>query len=154
MVSDNFREAVYAQETDEAALVLLTLDHTELVEPVRVTSDGVDTTSRGELFVSFPYRLSLPVDDPEAPPQAKLEIDNVDRQIVSALRKISSPINVLIEVILSSTPNVIEAEYDDMQLRNAEYDISTVSGDLTVETFLQEPFPAGIFDPARFPGGF
>ena len=97
-VSLTFKQAVNAQETSEAFLILITIDHPDLSQPIRVTSDAVDTTSRSNLFVAFPFELTLPADSEDRPPRASLRIDNVDRQIVQAIRDITSAPSVLMEI--------------------------------------------------------
>jgi hypothetical protein len=153
-VSLTTRQALYAQETGEAFLVLLTIDHVDLASPVRVSSDSVDTQSRGETFVAFPFRLSLPDDGDDRPPRARLAIDNVDRTIVQSLRQIDSAPRVLIEVVRGADPDAVEAVFPDFELSNARYDALTVQGELTLESFLREPYPAALFTPANFPGLF
>jgi hypothetical protein len=148
------RQALYAQETGEAFLVLLTMDHADLGAPIRVSSDAVDTVSRGNTFLAFPFQLSLPDDTDDRPPRARLTIDNVDRTIVQTLRQISSAPTVLIEVVRGADPNTVEAAFPDFELSNASYDVLTVQGDLTLESFLREPYPAARFTPAGFPGLF
>src|SRR5512132_1584543 len=63
-----------AQETGTAWLVLLTLTHPELDRPIRVTSDGVETLSQGNLFSPFPFEVTLPDDVEGRTPQAELRI--------------------------------------------------------------------------------
>lgn len=153
-VSTTFKQAVAAQETGEAFLVLLTISHADLAAPIRVSSDAVNTTSRGETYVAFPFDLALPDDNRSSAPRARLTIDNVDRQIVEAMRLIQSPPTVLMEVVLASDPDTVEAEFPAFKLRSVEVDILTVRGDLTIELFEDEPYPAGSFVPSAFPGLF
>ena len=153
-VSTTFKQAVAAQETGEAFLVLLTISHADLAAPIRVSSDAVNTTSRGETYVAFPFDLSLPDDNQSSAPRARLTIDNVDRQIVEAIRQIQSPPTVQLVVVLSSDPDTVEAEFPAFKLRSVEVDILTVRGDLTIELFEDEPYPAGSFVPSAFPGLF
>lgn len=153
-VSLTARQALYAQETGEAFLVLLTIDHANLASPIRVSSDAVDTVSRGDTYIAFPFRLSLPDDSDDRPPRARLTIDNVDRTIVQTLRQISSAPTVLIEAVRGADPGTVEAAFPDFELANARYDALTVQGDLTLESFLHEPYPAERFTPADFPGLF
>ena len=153
-VSSTFKQAIYASETDEAFLVLLTIDHETLENPIRVTSGSIDVVSNGETFVPFPFNLSLPDESSDAAPRARLAIDNIDRQIVLSVRSITTAPTVKMEVILASDPDVIEASFPDFKLENISYDAYTVSGDLVLEEFVTEPFPAGIFNPAEFRGLF
>lgn len=153
-VSLSLREAVNAPETGEVFLVLLTIDHPDLGAPIRVTSDAVDTVSRGETFVAFPFELTLPEDGEDRPPRARLRIDNVDRRIVQAVREIASAPTVLMEVVRAADPDTVEAAFPEFRLRDVSYDALVVEGELSLESFLAEPYPAGIFSPAEFPGLF
>lgn len=146
--------AAFAQETDKVFLVLLTIDHAAMPAPIRVTSDGVNTVSRGNTFVPFPFELELPEADAEREPRARLRICNVDRQIVITVRSLSTPPTVLMEVVLADTPDTVEAEFPAFELRRADYDVLLVEGDLTQESFLDEPYPGDQFTPATFPGIF
>jgi hypothetical protein len=153
-VSATARQAVYEAETGEAFLILLTLEHVDLSAPIRVSSDGVDTVSNGNTFTAFPFRLCLPEDSDERPPRAKLQIDNVDRQIVLAVRSVTGPISVKMEIVLASDPDTVEASFPDFELRDVSYDALVVEGELSLESFLREPFPAGRFTPGDFAGIF
>lgn len=153
-VSDAFRRAAYAQETDEVFIELVTLDHPELEEPIRVTSDGVETVSRGETYVPFPFRLLLPDDSDDAEITANLEIDNVSREILVTLRQLSSAPTATLEIVLASDPDVVEQSFPDFEIREIPWDALTLTGVLTQESFLNEPYPAGIFAPAWFRGLF
>lgn len=153
-VSSLTRQALYAGATGEVFLILLTIDHTSLAEPIRVTSDSVTTASRGNNFVAFPFDLSLPDDQEGRAPRARLVIDNVDRQIVQAVRSLTSAPSVLIEIIRGAAPDTVEAQFVDFKLTNVSYDAQKVEGDLMIEDFTAEPFPAAIFAPSLFPGLF
>ena len=153
-VSNITREALYSQETGEAFLVLLTIDHISLDVPIRVSSDAVDTESRGLNFIAFPFELNLPDDQENAAPRARLKIDNVDRTIVKTLREITSPANVLIEVVRAADADIVEAKFLNFKLVNVTYNAKTVEGDLTIEDFTSEPYPANSFSPSLFPALF
>ena len=153
VVSAPMRDAGYAQETGEAPLVLLTIDHPDLTAPIRVTSDAVDTISRLETYIAFPFRVTLP-DDTEEAARSRLEIDNVDRQIVAAVRAVSSPPSVTIEVVLASSPDLVEAGPFDFELEEARYDVLVVSGELAFEPILDLAVPGDVMSPGLFPGLF
>ena len=154
MVSSAFTSALMAQETSEAFIVLIKIDHSNLSAPIRVSSDGVNTTSNGETFIAFPFELELPISDPDQPPRARITIDNVDRSIVTAIRSISSEATVDIDVVLGSDPDTLEVSFTGFKLVNVDYDALVVAGDLSFEDFFSEPFPSRVFSPADFPGGF
>ena len=153
-LSSAARQSVYAAETGEAFIILLTLSHASLAIPIRVTSDAVVTTSRGNSFIPFPFDLILPDDQDNRSPRARLVIDNVDRQIVQAVRSLSSAATVLIEIIRAASPDTVEAQFVDFKLTNVSYNAMRVEGNLTIEDFTSEPFPAASFSPSLFPGLF
>jgi len=156
-VSENFRIAANSQETDKVFLTLLTIDHADLAEPIRATSDTVDTVSRGNTFVAFHFELNLPTSSDGQIPSTKLSISNVDRRIVEAIRKMSpgsDPASVLIEVVMADDPDTIEMDLDGFSLTNVTYDRKKCEGNVTLENFYQEPWPKDTFNPNTAEGMF
>ena len=153
-ISSLTAQSIYSQESGDAFLILLTIDHANLTAPIRVSSDAIDTISNGNNFTAFPFDITLPDDQENSSPRAKLVIDNIDRQVVSAVRSIDSAANVLIEIVRAADPNTIEAQFIDFKLTNVSYDAQKVEGDLTIEDFTAEPFPAASFSPSLFPALF
>lgn len=165
MISDNLRQVSYAQETDVAIIILLTLRTNDLPDAIRICSTPVEKfadlgenvygcTSNGQRYLFLPFNIVLPQDDKTGAVTAKLTIDNVNRQIVQYARETKSAINVDIQVILSNDLDAVELEFKDFKLTNVSYDAFTVSGDLSVDYLGLEPFPCGRFTPSGFPGLF
>lgn len=165
MISENFRQAAFSQETDVAVIVLLTLSTPDLPDNIRVCNVPVEkfadlgdnvygVTSNSQRYLFLPFDITLPQDDKTGAVSAKLTIDNVNRQIVQYARETKKTLNVSIQVILSNALDYVELEYNDFKLSNVSYDGFSVSGDLTVDYLGFEPFPAGRFTPSGFPGLF
>ena len=142
-----------AQATSEVWLVLLTISHATLPTPIRLVNNNEDVVSRGNTFIAFPFEIELPGEDPDQPPKAMLRIDNVDRRVVQTIRSITAPPTVTLEVILASAPDTVEVSFTNMTLRNAQYDATTVSGELTFDSIYTEPVTLTM-TPNRFPGMF
>ena len=153
-VSTTAKAALFAPQTGEAFLILLTLSHPNLATPIRVSSDAVNTASRGDLFIAYPFDLTLPDDEEQRPPRARLVIDNVDRQIVATIRTLQSAPTLLIEIVRANDPNTVEARFSDFKLFDITYDSQVITADLTLEDFTAEPYPAATFSPSLFPGLF
>lgn len=153
-LSTNTLKALYAPETDEAFIILLTLNHENLSAPIRVCSDALNMTSRGDDFIAFPFELVLPDDMENTPPRARLVIDNVSREIMVALKSVTTAANVVMEIVRAAAPDVVEASFPDFKLTNVKYNALTVQGDLTLEDFTAEPYPATLFTPSNFPALF
>ena len=146
--------AINAQETGEAFLVLLTISHPDLAESICVNNGGADIVSNTTTFIAFPFDISLPDDADNVPTRAQLSMDNIDRRIVTAVRTLTSAPTVLIQLVRAADPDTVEIEWPDFKLTNVTYDAKVVQGDLTIEEFTTEPFPAATFSQAFFPGLF
>ena len=153
-ISEDFRRAAYAENTDEVFIVLLTIEHDDLVAPIRVSSDAVDTPSRNQTFTAYPFEVTLPDAREGALPRAFLRIDNVDRQIVEAIRAISEAVTVTIEIVLASDPDFVEVCYPGFRLRKVAWDAFVIEGELTLRHKADEPYPANRFTPSAYPGLF
>lgn len=153
-VSTTFKTSAFAQDATDIWLVLLTIEHDDLSAPIRVVNNTENVTSNSELFVAFPFDITLPDNRDGSPPTAKLAIDNVSREIGEAIRSISSPASVKIQIVRHAALDTVEIEWPYFTLRNVKWDMLKVSGDLSFEDFVTEPYPAGKFVPAQFPGLF
>ena len=147
-------QGVNAQQTAEIYLIILEIDHDDIASPIRVVNNTEDVVSNGDTYVGYPFEIALPPDTDQGLVNASLRIDNVDRQIVDALRVVSTPPTVAISVILSSSPDTLEAGPFNMTVEAADYDALTVTFTLAFENILNEPFPALRFDPPSYPGLF
>ncbi|MGH7813273.1 MAG: DUF1833 family protein [Candidatus Binataceae bacterium] len=148
-------QGIYSQETGTAYIVLLTLSHPTLPVPIRVTSDAVNTISRSNTFVPYPFLITLPTDDDLQPTRARLTIDNVDRAIITSLRNIgTTPLSLLIEIVTSNTPDTVEFSSGTLTLRNVDGDAVSLTGVLGFEEILAEGFPGDSVTPLTVPGVF
>lgn len=145
--------SMMAQETGEVWLVLLTIEHGALSEPIRVVNNLEDIASNGNNFIGCPFEIELPGQDTQRASAARLRIDNVDREIVNSVRAITTPAEVTIQIILASQPDTIEVQYDGLVLRNVQWDGAFVTGDLVAEDIFSEPI-CTMMTPSAFPGLF
>ena len=153
LVSNTFKSTAFGSQTDEAYLVLITIDHEEMDEPFHVTSNGIAIVSNGITFFPYPFTLTLP-DDTERPfSQGRLTIDNVS-QTMTWTRWFNTPVLITIQIVLASDPDIIEVEFPNFELTEISYNEQTVSGSLSIESFTDEPFPGDAFIPSFFPGLF
>lgn len=145
--------AVLAQETDAVFLELLTISHPDIAT-VRVVNNTLPITSRGNVYDGFPFSLRLPQDVAERLGTVQLTVNNVDRRLVEAIRSVPAPLTVSIEVVTAATPDLVEVGPFDCELFDVTGTMTTISGTLGFEPVLNRVFPAGKFDPQRFPGLF
>lgn len=153
-LSATARAAIFAQQTDQVFLALLTLTHASLPGPIRVVNNMVDIVSRGDTFIGYPFQIALPGESEDELPRVQVMIDNVDRTLVEAVRTLTSPPTLTLEIVLASAPDTVEAGPFPFSLRNVEYDAHVITGDLAFEDVLNEGFPQHSFTPNHFPGVF
>lgn len=146
--------ALNAQETDKVFIILLEISHASLSVPLRIAGNSKDITSNSNVFVAYPFQITLPKEDEEEAPSIGIQIDNVDRVIISTLRGLTLLPTAKIQIIRADAPDVIEVEFTDFELKSVGYDSLVVNGTLTLEPFLFEPYPAEKFTPNDFPGLF
>lgn len=148
-------QAIFSSETSEVFVMLLTISHAALSPSLRFCSDAVDVVSNGDTYLGgWPFRIALPMEADDQIPTVQLQIDNVDRRILEGIRMLTSPPTITLQVVLASTPNTVEAGPFSMTLRNVEYDALVISGNLTYEDVLNEPWPQFRFTPNYYPGAF
>lgn len=146
-----FRQAINSQETAEVFLLLIHITSDEDGTSIYAVNDMKDIVSNGITYTAYPFDVILPDDSDDNMPQAKLSISNIDRFLISSLRLYNKPLNVTFSVILASSPDVVEVSYPNFKLFDIEYNADTISGTLSIKSFLSEPFPGGSFTPSRFP---
>lgn len=163
-VSLTMRRSMYARETKEVALVLITVTHPLLSTPVRVSSDPTarlseqplryGTVSRGSTYTFVPMSVMLPDDIEERAPTSQIQIENVSRDLVALLRSMRSPADVRMEVVLASTPDAVEYLCPKFQLKHTRGAAPMLTLELHIDSLVEEPFPSGSFSPSYFPGLF
>lgn len=149
-----------AENTDEVWLVLLTITHPTLAKPILIANNNEDVFSTAYLdagqpgrFIACPFSIELPGEDADEPGTSMISVPNVDREIVSAARSITGSADVVITVVLASSPNEIEVQFPGLSLSEVDWDAATVRGKLRFESIVTEPVTLTI-TPERFPGLF
>lgn len=164
LLSLEFRKSLFAQESGEVPVFLLTITHPQLGAPIRLSTDpttrlSVDplrygTVSRGETFEYVGVEITLPDEQAKNPPTSKLVISNVSRELVPLARSVSTPPSVKIEAVLASAVDTVEFTVPAMDMVALQYDVGQLTFSLAIDAMTTEPYPAGSFNPASFPGLF
>jgi len=162
-LSNSAKTALYAQQTEVAFIMLVTIDHDNFASPIRICNDPYELlpiagvhgiVSNGEEYIFLPFSINLPSQDDTGIARANISIDNIGREIVAAVRNADSALSISLSIVLSSDPDTEEVSITDFRLERVQYDALTVSGDISVEYFDLEPFPSRRFNPSDFPGIF
>ena len=164
-ISASLRRWLDMQESGEAILAFLTITHADLADPITVVSDGVDYVWDGVTYIGFPFRFGL-LSDEEGPPRCQIEVQNVDRKIGDALRALSSPARLRLDLVAAgefdraSDPRValgtppVEYSASHLFLVNVAVDAMMVTGDVVSWDYTQDTWPARRATQDRYPGLF
>lgn len=160
--------AALVQETSEREVCLLTITHPAWNEPIRLSTDATEflrfagdgspmygTVSRGQVFEFVPVQPILPDSHDEQPPQARVSIDNVSQLVAPYLRLVDDHIpRVTVEVVLASSPDIVDQTWPEMDLQQASIDASRAEVSLGMDIGSNEAIPWLRFIPAFFPNLF
>lgn len=161
-------KAFFSPESDDTLLTLITIyDPADPSKVVARIADGYTkrimetprdvvygVTSRNQDFIFLPVNISLPSEEFAGAPKCSLSINDVSKQLVPIIRTISGPPKILMELVLASTPDVVEAQFPGFYIINFSYSAESVQAELSMINYASEPFPAYTFTPAYFPGLF
>lgn len=162
-LSNAAKHAIFSQQTEEAFIILVTISHSSFTDDIRVASDPFQllpeasvrgVVSRGNEFLYFPFSITLPNSDDTGIARANVSFDNIDRSMITSIRRADSSLSIKIEMVLASDVNNVEFAIDGFKLDRVTYDALTISGEISMEYYDLEPFPSKRFTPSDFPGLF
>lgn len=169
-------KAMFSSETDEQLIMLLTIydpafvtgSTTVTVAPVRLADGYVNrlssttddevyygVTSRSQDFVFIPMEMSLPSEQDTGVGQCSLTVNYVTPEAITLVREhLTGPCKVLIELVLSGSPNTVEASFPGFYITSVSYNAESITLALNMISLNTEPFPSFNFTPSYFPGLF
>lgn len=153
--------AAVAQETARIFLDLVTIDHDDLDDPIRLVANNEDIMSRGNRFTAANIEFTPGEEREDGIAKGQLVLGNVARWFTPSLRNLTGDFTVTIERVtdtnLSASPpafDQLEVAYLPMQLSDVEFDAKTVRGNLSYDHELECAWPDMTFNPTDFPGLF
>lgn len=165
VIDATVREGLEAAETPDAILAFLTITHPGLADPIRVVSDVMDYVVDGQTFIGMPFEYALLTDN-EAAPQTELRMQNVDRKIGMALRRIKERAKVRLDVRssadfdLGQDPRVELASgapiyaFEQFELVDISVDAVEITGRVMLRDYSQESWPGIRATQSRCPALF
>jgi hypothetical protein len=169
VTSRDLRKWAISSESDEVNVWLIEITHPTLSESIRVSSNPSQflmlheetkepiygTVSNGKTFYAIPFQFTLPTKPEDGDtPRATIRVDNVDKEMVEAIRNIDTFPMCNVYMIFDSSPDVIRETLPNFRLTGVTYTATSIEGTLSPRDFRAEPFPAVNFYPALFPGLF
>ena len=161
-------QAVFAQETENDLILLVTiydpLNSSQVVLQIcdgftgrlSETADEViyGVSSRGSNYTFLPVDITLPDEAENSAPQCSITFYDVTQYVMPVARSISGRPKVKLELVLSSTPDVVETSFTGFYITSFTYNADRVTATLSMVNYELEPFPQYSFTPVYFPGLF
>lgn len=120
------------------------------------TADDVvyGVVSRGNNYIFLPMEITLPTEEEAQAPTCSITLHDVTRYIMPIIRSLNGPPSIKLELVLSKTPDVVEASFSEFYMTGITYNADSVSAQLSMINYDREPFPMHSFTPLLFPGMF
>ena len=148
---------LFKQEAEDVFLTIITITHPDLEQPLRYVNDTVNLEFEEATYTALPFRFVLPPDIKDKQPTARIELDNINRDLINLIRTVEQPPTLEVSIVRkpsSGTP-VREIGPFTFRMLNIKYNVVTLSADLGFNAdFLNESATADYFTPNIFPGLF
>lgn len=151
-VSSEMKAQMFGQNSDDPFLTLVTLQGQTFT--ARLVNNSVDITSRGNTFTAFPMKITLPVDDGQTARSFAIEFDNASLLLINSLRSVTGTIDVTIEMVLASMPDVVQFSFEDLIVTSVNYNASKISATIMMDNFLAVEMTSERYTPSGYPGLF
>ena len=152
-LSNQLIAQMFAQESGDPFLTLVTLTHPDFAGPIRLVNNQEDIVSNSETFSAFPMEITLPIDDDSnSAREIQITFANTSLELVDELRGVQTPISVQLDMVLASTPNIVEFSFQEFKLRQVSFNQFTVQGSLYMDDFLNTELTSENYSPSIYPG--
>jgi hypothetical protein len=153
--SAQYKSTLAKVSAEEAPLILVEINHPELVAPIRVVNDTENITSNGEEFIAFPFSVILPDDYENKLPRARIAISNVGRDLMFWLETTDGGIGstATFRQLMRSRPDTVEWEIT-MALFNITANNLEVTAELGFENLFAKPAISISYRPENSAGLF
>lgn len=131
-MSVRFRRFVqqYA-EAGDYLVALVTFDSARLAHPVRLSSARETIVSQGRTFLGASLDYTLPSSVEQQTSSLQLVLPGISQQLIQLIDSHPERFDVTLEVVLRSTPNVIEV--GPFQMRSERFEVDYSSGAASME---------------------
>lgn len=152
--SERLVRALIDQTTNDVVVWLFTIEHAESGAVHYKTSNREDIVSQGRTFDFFPVEFVLPNDDAETISEVQIVLKTVQKELIDLIRRYTGGVTISAELVLAATPDNIEYELEDLEIKGASYDKSQVVLSARPESLVDRRFPAHDRLPRTYPGMF
>jgi hypothetical protein len=147
----NVRKEFQSGHSGIVAIDLITIEHDALDEPIRLSSDPTEvisldplrygTRSRGNIYWFVILSSPIPDERDNTPIRTTLTIANINPDVVSAARSVTTPATVMFETVLSTDTDTVVDRISGMHIMEAGLSDDRLTLQLSREMILRRMFP-------------
>lgn len=136
-------------------LELMVIDHASFASPVRIVNDTRDWVIGGHTYVALPFGVKLPTQAQQENPRAQIRIDNVGRDLTSAIEGLPVGASLLatLQLVSRATPTVVDYEFI-AQLSGINITPTLVTANMGPDDTMRQTAVRIRFDPVNAPALF
>lgn len=136
-------------------LELMVIDHASFASPVRIVNDTRDWVIGGHTYVALPFGVKLPTQAQQENPRAQIRIDNVGRELTSAIEGLPVGASLLatLQLVSRATPTVVDYEFI-AQLSGINITPTLVTANMGPDDTMRQTAVRVRFDPVNAPALF
>ena len=155
MVDSTFYTEANKVNSKKVLLSFIDISHSDITT-LRFVNNTESITRNGNSYYKFNFGINLPEDVDYKMPQVNLQIENVDRQIITALETIDKQeeLTVTLNLAFSDSPNTTQRGPYTFRVKNAQVTQQFATFTLGYEDKLNNKFPKNEITPEYFPGMF
>ena len=157
-ISQSTRDEITSTGSVVAFLTCVVIESDELASPLYFIQNNVDVVSSAyngsQTYLAANFKVTLPNQEESTVQDSSISISGVNRQVIEAVRSITTAPTVRTFVIREDTPDDIELGPFIFKLRNISYNKDTVSGSLLYEYTLRNNISTVTINSRSFPGLF
>ena len=142
--------AVFAEETEEVFISLLEFDDAQTGTLIYATDSSVNVSYASNLYVAFPFELTLPPDDGESIPTTKIRLSNVSLDLMNLLRGMIDPPRVRVTIVMASDLTSVKADVNNLKLSGFSATTQTIDLSAAQPDYLIAAFPAHTYSRGNY----
>lgn len=150
-VSQDAKAALYAQETGEVFLEIITISGAG-IDPIHLVNNTQAIVSNGITYQASRFNVLFPNGKLGSGTKSTIELSNVDRRPVEMVLSVDEPLELTAALIRASAPDVLEQGPIEFTLRQCRWQATTLSADLFDDIEGNIAIPKIHYNSQDFPG--
>lgn len=140
---------------DGGVLMLLEIAHPSFSTPMRIVNDTRGLTALGKEWLALPFSVTLPNDKAKEVPRARLQMDNVGREMTAELESLppGASLKAVLTMVHRWTPEVIDFQFA-APLSGVRVNVATVTATMGRDDIMRMSAVLLRFDPSTAPALF